>query len=187
MERWLPAGVFRASQNLLQDHTLFFLDTGNFCTIGEHTLTARRPLQVTGSAAARSMGVGVPAAVGAALATPGTPVVLAVGDGGIRMYPESITIAVREKLPLLVMLIADGFLSSVRQSAAQRSLSESALRVDSSCWLAIFRAWGCNSERIESFGALEKALTAWKHSPAPLLLELVFDSDRYMKMTEGIR
>lgn len=187
LDRWLPAGVFRASQNILSDQTLFFLDTGSFCTIGEHALTARRPLQVMGSALARSMGVGIPAAVGAALAAPDKPVVIATGDGGIRMYPECITIALREKLPLLVLLMADGFLSSVRQSAFRQGLGENRLRVDSSCWIAIFKAWGCDGERIESHAALEKALAIWKKSPGPLLLELAFDPDEYMAMTTGIR
>jgi acetolactate synthase I/II/III large subunit len=187
VQRWLPAAVYRASQNLLSDQVVFFLDTGNFCTVGEHILIARRPLQVMGSAFARSMGVGIPAAVGAALAAPDKPVVIATGDGGVRMYPETITVAVREKLPLLVLLMADGFLSSVRQSAFKQRLGENGLRVDSSCWIAIFKAWGCDGERVESLAALEKALISWKNSPGPLLLELVFNPDEYMAMTAGVR
>jgi acetolactate synthase-1/2/3 large subunit len=187
VQRWLPPAVFRASQEILHDSTLFFLDTGNFCTVGEHILTARRPLQVMGSARARSMGVGIPTAVGAALAARGTPVVVATGDGGMRMYPDTITIAVREKLPLLVFLMSDGFFSSIRQSANKQGLSQNHLRLDSSCWSRVLQAWGCPGARIESLTALENALKAWKTSMGPLFLELVFNADDYMVMTEDIR
>jgi thiamine pyrophosphate-dependent acetolactate synthase large subunit-like protein len=187
LRSWLPAGVFHTAQEALPDSTLFVLDTGSFCTIGEHTLRAQRPLQVIGSALARSMGVAIPMAVGAGLAAPGMPVVVVTGDGGMRMYPETISIAVRENLPLLVLLMADGFLSSVRQSALKGGLSQKYLRVDSACWRATVQAWGCPAERLESLADLETALTHWQQSPGPLLIELPFDADEYMLMTDGIR
>ena len=140
-----------------------------------------------GSAMARSMGLGIPTGIGAALAAPNTPIVIITGDGGMRMYPEIISVAVRESLPMLVLLMADGFLSSVRQSALKGGLSQKYLRVDSSCWGATVHAWGCPAERIESFADLESALTHWKQSLGPLLLELPFDADEYMLMTDGIR
>jgi acetolactate synthase I/II/III large subunit len=184
---WLPAGVFHAAQQALPESTVFVLDTGSFCTIGEHTLKARRPLQIIGSALARSMGVAIPMGVGAGLAGRGTPVVVVTGDGGMRMYPEIISVAVRENLPMLVLLMADGFLSSVRQSAFKTGLSQKYLRVDSSRWGATVQASGCPAERIECFADLESALTHWKQSPGPLLMELPFDADQYMLMTDGIR
>jgi acetolactate synthase-1/2/3 large subunit len=186
-DEWLPAGVFRIAQDVLPESSIWVLDTGSFCTIGEHALLARRPLQVTGSALARSMGVAIPTAIGAALGAPQTPTIVVTGDGGMRMYPEALSLAARERLPILVLLMADGFLSSVRQSALKQGLSQSCLRVDSSCWGSVVRGWGIRSERLESLDAFEKAVKAWRTSPAPLLLELVFDCDRYAAMTEGIR
>jgi acetolactate synthase-1/2/3 large subunit len=185
--RWLPPSAFRTIQKVLPASSLFFLDTGSFCTIGEHVLSARHPLQVMGSALGRAMGVTLPTAIGAALAARGTPIVAVVGDGGVRMYPDTITIAVREKLPLLVLLMTDGFFSSIRQGAVKQRLSQNCLRLDSSCWTSMFQALGCPAERIESLVALEKALQAWNMSTGPLFLELVFDADAYMAMTEGIR
>jgi acetolactate synthase-1/2/3 large subunit len=187
LERWLPAGAFQTVQELLPDSTLFFLDTGNFSVIGEHVLAARHPLGVTGSAQGRSMGVALPASIGAALAKPGTPVVVVVGDGGVRMYPEAITLAVQEKLPLLVLLMSDGFFSSVRQSAVQKGFPESLVRLNSPCWRSVFEALSCPARRIESLHGLEDALKAWKIDSGPLFLELRFEPQAYMAMTEGVR
>jgi thiamine pyrophosphate-dependent acetolactate synthase large subunit-like protein len=184
---WLPAGVFRLIQRVLPETALFFLDTGNFCIIGEHVLTARRPRQIMGSALGRSMGVALPTGVGAALATRHTPVVVAVGDGGVRMYPDVITVAVREKLPILVLLMMDGSFASIRQGALKKGLRQDPLCLDSSYWASVFQALGCPAEQITSYIALEQALQAWDTSTGPLFLALVFDSNAYMAMTEGIR
>lgn len=187
LQHWLPAAAFRCVQALLPDSTLFFLDTGNFCVIGEHALIARRPLQVTGSPQGRSMGVALPASIGAALGRPGVPVVVANGDGGIRMYPETISLAVQERLPLLVLLMSDGFFSSVRQSAVRKGLSETLVRLNSSCWSSVFEALGCPAKHIDSLDDLGSAVSTWREAPGPLFLELKFDPQAYLAMTEGIR
>jgi acetolactate synthase-1/2/3 large subunit len=185
--RWLPAGAFRVVQGILPPTTLFFLDTGNFCTIGEHVLMAHRPRHVMGSALGRSLGVALPTSVGAALASPGTPVVVVVGDGGVRMYPDVVTIAVRTKLPLLVLLMTDGYFASIRQGAVQKGLAQQPLHLDSAYWAGVFHAFGCPVERLTSCVALERALHAWDHTSGPLFLELAFASDAYLSMTAGIR
>jgi len=185
-ERWLPAGVFRTVQEILPD-AAFFLDTGNFCVIGEHVLTARHPLHVMGSAQGRSMGIALPTSVGAALAKRGTPVVVAAGDGGIRMYPESITLAVQEKLPLLVLLMSDGYFSSVRQSAVQKGFPENLVRLTLLSWRSVFEALGCPARRVESLNELADSLKTWKVNSGPLFLELRFDPEAYLAMTEGLR
>lgn len=185
--RWLPAGAFRVVQEVLPPTTRFFLDTGNFCTIGEHVLMAHRPRQVMGSALGRSMGVALPTSVGAALAAPGTPVVVAAGDGGVRMYPDVVTTAVRTKLPLLVLLMTDGYFASIRQGAVEKGLAQQPLRLESAYWTSVFQAFGCPAERLTSCVALERALRAWDHTSGPLFLELAFAADAYLSMTAGIR
>lgn len=186
-DRWLPAGALLLVQDLLPAATRFVLDTGNFCTIGEHVLMAHYAGQVMGSACGRSMGVALPMGIGAALGLPGTPIVIGVGDGGVRMYPEALTLAVREKLPVLVLLMSDGYYSSIRRAAVKNGLAQHPLRLDSSDRPAVFHALGCPSERIESLASFARALEIWRQDQGPLFLELPFDPDAYLSMTEGVR
>jgi acetolactate synthase-1/2/3 large subunit len=186
-DRWLPAGALRLTQQILPASTRFILDTGNFCTIAEHTLIARTPLDIIGSACGRAMGVALPTGVGATLASRDTPSVTIVGDGGIGMYPEVIRLAVEEKLPQLVLMMRDGFLSSVRKEARKKNASGEFLRVPGTSWTGTFQSFGCAAERVDSLKALEGALTDWDLDSGPLFLELVFDADTYMLMTDGIR
>jgi thiamine pyrophosphate-dependent acetolactate synthase large subunit-like protein len=187
VDRWLPAGALRLAQKILPASTRFVLDTGNFCTIAEHTLIARNPLDVMGSSCGRSMGVALPTAVGAALAARDIPLATVLGDGGIGMYPEVIRLAVKEKLPQLILLMKDGFLSSVRKEALKKNVSGEFLRVPCVSWTGVFQSFGCAAERIESFNGLENALGKWNLDSGPLFLELMFAPDLYMVMTDGIR
>jgi thiamine pyrophosphate-dependent acetolactate synthase large subunit-like protein len=61
------------------------------------------------------------------------------------------------------------------------------LKLDSWRWPAVFQALGCRTERVESQPALDKALREWASSSGPMILEVCFDADAYLHMTESIR
>lgn len=184
---WLPAGCFQMLQTILPETTMFFLDTGSFCTVGEHILKARHPRHVMGSSQARSMGASLPAGVGASLARPECLTVVVAGDGGVRMYPEVMHLAVRERLPFLLLLMTDGSFSSIRREALRKNVSQNSLYLDSSCWTGVFEKLGCRSGRIASMAVLEQTLRDWVTSPQPLFLELAFERSDYLAMTNGLR
>ena len=117
----------------------------------------------------------------------GTPTVIVVGDGGVRMYPEAIALAVRERLPVLVMLMNDGSYASIRQVAMKKGYTQIPLRLQNCAWPEVFHGFGCPSERIESLPALARAIESWRQSSGPLFLDLAFDPDGYLSITEGIR
>jgi acetolactate synthase-1/2/3 large subunit len=186
-DRWLPADALVLAQALLPPDTRFILDTGSFCTIAEHALTAKYPEQVMGSACGRSMGISLPIGIGSLLGLPGVPAVVVVGDGGVRMYPETMTIAIREKMPLIVLVMNDGHYGSVRQAAVANGFTEKPVQLDGCRWSAVFHAMGCASERVESLPALANALKSWYPAHGPLVLDLIFDAEAYLEMTAGLR
>jgi acetolactate synthase-1/2/3 large subunit len=62
----------------------------------------------------QSMGFGLPAAIGAKLAMPDRPVVSLIGDGGFAMSGMELLTAVREKIPLCVIVFKDCALGQIR-------------------------------------------------------------------------
>jgi acetolactate synthase-1/2/3 large subunit len=62
----------------------------------------------------QSMGFGLPAAIGARLAQPGRPVVAVIGDGGFAMSGLELLTAVRERIPITVVVFVDGALNRIR-------------------------------------------------------------------------
>jgi len=74
----------------------------------------------------QSMGFGLPAAIGAKLASPDRPVIAVIGDGCFAMTGMELLTAVREKIPLTVVVFNDGRLNLIRlQQFASSGRSES--------------------------------------------------------------
>jgi acetolactate synthase-1/2/3 large subunit len=87
---------------------------------GLHQVLARRYYEVLSERGLilpsdfQSMGFGIPAGIGARLADPQRTVAVLVGDGGLLMSGMEITTAVRDRIPLMVIVFNDGHLNQIR-------------------------------------------------------------------------
>ena len=61
------------------------------------------------------MGYGIPAAIGARAARPDATVVCVDGDGCFQMTSQELATAVLEELPIVVVIVNNGYLGMVRQ------------------------------------------------------------------------
>ena len=110
-----PQEVVRALSDLTDDETI--LTTG----VGQHQMWAAQyyefsyPNQLITSGGLGTMGFGFPAAIGAQVAAPDRTVVSVTGDGSFQMNIQELTTAVREKLPITVVILRNGSLGMVRQ------------------------------------------------------------------------
>lgn len=76
----------------------------------------------------QSMGFGIPAAIGAGIAT-GKRAVAVTGDGGLDIVGLELLTAVREQLPLTVVVLVDGYLGLIRLSQLARTGRETGVDV----------------------------------------------------------
>lgn len=203
-DAWLPAAVLAAAAAALTDDTArddvrdgeanrvgasasptVVLDTGDFCTIAEHVLAARAPGDVIGAACSRAMGAGIATALGAALARPARPTLLAVGDGGIGGAFGELTLAVERALPLVVLLLEDGGFASIRGRAERLGRSTATLVHPPRGWARAAEGLGLAATVATSVAEVTAALEARPHGP--LLVSCAFDAARYGVMAEGLR
>jgi len=75
----------------------------------------RRPRGLITSGGLGTMGFGVPAAMGVAVACPDCPVWAIVGDGGFQMTLQELATIVQERLPIKIAILNNGYLGMVRQ------------------------------------------------------------------------
>lgn len=61
------------------------------------------------------MGFGLPAAIGAQIGCPEKRVICIAGDGGFQMNIQELATAIHNKVPLVVLIMNNGYLGMVRQ------------------------------------------------------------------------
>jgi acetolactate synthase-1/2/3 large subunit len=89
--------------------------------VGQHQmwamqyLTCERPRTFITSGGLGTMGYGLPAAVGAKAARPEATVVCIDGDGCFQMTCQELATAALERLPIVVVIVNNGWLGMVRQ------------------------------------------------------------------------
>jgi len=119
-----PQQFFSLLRAALPDHALVVTDSGL------HQVLARRYFEVRDvhglllPTDLQSMGFALPSAIAAKLAAPSRPVVALVGDGGTLMSGLELAVAVRERLPLTVIVFNDGYLNQIRMQQLHDSGQE---------------------------------------------------------------
>ena len=119
----------------------------------------------------QSMGFGLPAGIGAALATPDRPVVALTGDGGFAMVGAELVTAVREGLPLTVLVFNDGHLGLIRRQQLREYGHAHAVAAGPVDYGAFARAVGAGYRLLE--GPARSGLEAALAAPGPTLVEVV--------------
>lgn len=136
-----------------------------------------RPRSLLTSGGLGTMGFGLPAAIGAALASPGRRVVCVSGDGSLLMNLQELATLAELDLPVAVLVLNNGHLGLVRQQQelfyGERYLaSRFALQPDFS---ALARAFGIRGLRLDPaddpLGGLDEALSV----PGPCLIDIPTD------------
>jgi acetolactate synthase I/II/III large subunit len=112
-----PQKVLETLQELTADRDDVVWTTG----VGQHQMWAMqyllcvRPRTFITSGGLGTMGYGVPAAVGAKAARPDATVVCVDGDGCFQMTSQELATAVLEDLPIVTVVINNGYLGMVNQ------------------------------------------------------------------------
>jgi thiamine pyrophosphate-dependent acetolactate synthase large subunit-like protein len=92
----------------LPTQRLVVTDAGRFCIAPWRYLQVREPRAFVQAANFGSIGLGLATAIGAAIARPDLPAVAVAGDGGLMMHLSEFSTAVREKVPLALVVLNDG-------------------------------------------------------------------------------
>ncbi len=153
--------------------------------VGQHQMWAaqfyryKKPRTLITSGGLGTMGYGLGAAIGAQIANPGKQVVNIAGDGCFRMNMNEIATAVRQKLPLIQVVVNNHVLGMVRQWQTlfyEQHYSATVLN-DSVDFVKLAEAMGAKgyraSTREEFAEAFQKALA----DDMPAVIDCMIDSD----------
>jgi acetolactate synthase I/II/III large subunit len=126
-------------------------------------LVCDRPRTFVTSGGLGTMGYGVPAAVGAKAARPDATVVCIDGDGCFQMTSQEIATSVLEGLPIITVVVNNGWLGMVRQWQEMfysERFAETHLTHQVPDYAQLAEAYGCAGFTASTEDELEEALVA---------------------------
>src|SRR5450755_3792993 len=135
------------------------------------------------------MGYAVPAALGAALACPGRPVVSLAGDGAFLMTGLELLTAAQLQLPVMVLLLRDRELAQIAQFQQTALGRKSCSELPDYDLPAFCRAVGAEylllSKNAEIESVLRHAFSLAK-AKQPVVVEVAIDYTRKTYFTNGV-
>ncbi len=138
----------------------------------------RKPGRLLSSGGLGSMGYGLPAALGAAVAQPKIPVWCLTGDGGIQMNIQELTTLAQDKIPLKIAVFNNGFLGMVRQwqelfynknYSSTPLMNPDFVKLAEACGIKAFRV----TKVSEALAITQKAAK----TPGPVLVEYLIEPE----------
>jgi acetolactate synthase-1/2/3 large subunit len=161
---WLkPQAVLEALRDLAAGRDDVVWTTG----VGQHQMWAMqylvcdRPRSFITSGGLGTMGYGLPAAIGAKAARPEATVVCVDGDGCFQMTSQELATSVLEGLPVVVVIVNNGWLGMVRQWQEMfydERFSETHLTHQVPDYAQLAEAYGAAGFTVDSEDDLERVL-----------------------------
>jgi acetolactate synthase-1/2/3 large subunit len=119
-----------------------------------------------------TLGYGLPAAFGAKLARPETPVVALIGDGGIQFTIGELATAVELGLPVPILLWNNRGYGEIKQYMADRDIPQIGVDIYTPDFQAIAKGFGCRAVRAGGWAHLRDALREAAAANGPTVIEI---------------
>ena len=151
--------------------------------VGQHQMFAaqickmKRPHRFVTSGGLGTMGFGLPAAMGAALAEESVPTILFVGDGGFQMTLQELATIMRYHLPVKIFIMDNTCLGMVRQWQELfygENYSQSILD-DNPDFVTLASAYSMKAFKVSTPKELDETLDRVMDTMEPVLIHCVID------------
>jgi acetolactate synthase-1/2/3 large subunit len=148
---------------------------------------AREPSGVLISNGLSTMGFALPAAIGAALLDRSRPVVAFTGDGGLLMCLGELQTAVREEVPIRIVVLDDRALSLIRIKQLHRGYVPDGTGLGAVDWRAVGTGLGLVAHQVDTTAALRARLAETASHPGPVLIAATVSPSTYPETIRALR
>ncbi|WP_241248970.1 thiamine pyrophosphate-binding protein [Agrococcus sp. KRD186] len=152
--------------------------TGDSSRITYYGMTSRVRSEEPGAflymATYATLGYGLPAAIGAKVASPDRPVIAVVGDGALMFSVQEFQTAVEQRLDLTVICVDNGGYGEIEQNQAERGIPPIGVRLTQPDWAALVDAFGGTGFRVTDAEELEAVVVRAIAHPGVTLVHVPF-------------
>jgi thiamine pyrophosphate-dependent acetolactate synthase large subunit-like protein len=161
-----PRTLSKAVDAILPADRVVASDSGHFCGWVPRYLRVPNPRASCLSHSFQSVGLGLPSAIGLAIANPGKLAVLGTGDGGFLMSMADLETAVRLKLRLCILVYNDASYAAEVHYFRRQGYSVDIVQFPDTDFAAIARGYGARGLTVRTLGDLDE-VKAWVHEGTP--------------------
>ena len=177
-----PRNIMKTLNKHLGENTPVATDVGQHQMWAARYINFKKPRRFISSGGLGTMGFGMGAAMGAAMAT-GEKTVLVTGDGSFGMNLNELATAVAENVPLVVLLLNNSVLGMVRQWQTlffNKHYSNTMLDRRQTDFVKLAEAFGATGIRATTLEELDQALTDAFKCDGPCVIDCILDKDEFV-------
>lgn len=179
------ANVLQSLNSHTPDDVVVSADIGNHRLWVCEQLDVRRPDGLLQSCEFDAMGFSLPAAIGAAVAEPGTPVVAIAGDGGFVHTMGELVVAKDLNVPVIALVFVDGALGILKHQAEGFYGEDHFVELGGIDFAGVAEAFGVPARTIEHVDDLDEAILWALETDGPVLLAAKIDPDEVFPPLRG--
>ena len=161
-----PRTLSKAVDAILPADRVVASDSGHFCGWVPRYLRVPNARASCLSHSFQSVGLGLPSAIGLAIANPGKLAVLGTGDGGFLMSMADMETAVRLGLRLCILVYNDASYAAEVHYFGRQGFSTDIVKFPDTDFAAIARGYGARAATVRTLADLEP-VKAWVAEGAP--------------------
>jgi tartronate-semialdehyde synthase len=176
-----PQRVYQEMNDYFGPETIFTTGCGLTQIWSGQFQSIATPHTYLASGGAGTLGFDLPAAIGAKIAQPTATVVAVMGDGGFGFMVEELAMACQHHIPIIVVIINNGYLSLIRQN--QRYAYEYEYGVDLTYdgmgldFVKLAESFGAYGERVSNPGEIRPAFERAAGSGRPAIVDVIVERE----------
>jgi acetolactate synthase I/II/III large subunit len=181
-----PQRIVADIRAVLEADDIVLADTGAVKMWMARLYPTQAPLTCLMSNGLSTMAFSLPGAIGAALACPGKRVLATMGDGSFLMNSQEIETAIRENIPLKVLIWEDGSYGLIKWKMDMELHRHAHVDFTNPDFVAYAHSFGANGYRITSAADLRPTLEKALAEPGVSIMTVAVDYSENMKLIDRL-
>lgn len=182
-----PQRAMEVARAVLPRNTIATCDAGASRLLVVQKWESYGPREFLTSNGLGTMGYAIPGALGARLAHPSRPIVAFTGDGGCMMAIADIQTSVREKLPIVVVVLDDEEIGLIRVKQEIKGIPKYGIGIGGVDWEKLANGLGADGTVVDTEQGLQAAIKAALASGRTTIIGARIDPSGYVAQFNALR